>query len=79
MQALKWRWTKATILVSMLCLFSTVSCHKAPAPSTLEVSASANCNQDCVAVTKQFVLEHALLFDQNIKLKAALKACQGQP
>ena len=55
-----------------------MSCQTPPA-KTVEVVASVNCQHECVAVTKQFVLEHAVLFEQTIRLKAALKACQGNP
>jgi len=33
----------------------------------------------CIAVTRAFVDEHAQLFDQNIRLKQALKQCQQRP
>ena len=62
-----------------ICSFSSfVSCATPPA-KTVEVTASVNCDKDCIAVTQQFVLEHAILFDQVIRLKMALKACQGHP
>lgn len=38
--------------------------------------ASVVCTQDCVPVTKGFVKEHAALFNELIRTKAALKMCQ---
>ena len=71
-------WIKAIGLL-LICSFSSfVSCATPPA-KTVEVAASVNCKQDCIAVTKQFVLEHAILFEQVIRLKAALKSCQANP
>ena len=65
-------------LVLIFCSSAFVSCQTPPA-KTIEVVASVNCQHECVAVTQQFVLEHAVLFEQVIRLKAALKACQGHP
>ena len=44
-----------------------VSCHPPPAPSTVEVPASSKGCQ------RAFVEEHDSLFQENIRLKAALK------
>lgn len=38
--------------------------------------ASVVCQTNCVSVTPAFVKEHADLFDEVIRLRAALKVCQ---
>ena len=37
---------------------------------------TTQCAEDCVMVSKAFVKEHAVLFDENIRFRAALKFCQ---
>ena len=53
-----------------LCLSSIVSCRAAPAPKTVEITTTVK------GCTDALVMEHAELFQENIKLKQALKICQ---
>jgi hypothetical protein len=39
-------------------------------------AATVQCRQECVSVSRAFVKEHANLFDEVIRLRAALKLCQ---
>lgn len=57
----------------MLSLGSIVSCSTKPAPNVPASDASVQCTVDCVSVTKAFVKEHANLFDELIRTKAALE------
>ena len=82
MTALSGRSISVITLLLICCFSSFVSCRTTPAPNTVEVEASANCHlpgDQCIAVTRAFVMEHAILFEQTIRLKAALKVCQQSP
>ena len=72
MQESKLRWTKAILMLSMLCLLNIASCQPVPV-KTVEVQATSK------GCSRAFVEEHDSLFAENIRLKAALKACQGKP
>ena len=61
---------------AICCLLSTVSCSTKLDPNLVIGEASVQCSSDCVSVTKGFVKEHANLFDELIRTKAALKMCQ---
>jgi hypothetical protein len=52
----------------------------APEVKTVEVQASIQCKEGdrCFSVTKEFLLEHGRLFDENIRMKAALKICNDR-
>jgi len=64
-------------MLLMLCLLSSASCRPTSALKSIEVPASVNCHGSaCIAVTRAFVDEHAAILVENIRLKAALKACQ---
>jgi hypothetical protein len=69
-------WQKMTGLAVMLCLLSTVSCSTKLDPNLVIGESSLRCDLDCVVVTKGFIKEHAKMFDQLIRTKAALKMCQ---
>ena len=76
------RLTNATLLLLILSFSGFVSCRTPSAPSTVEVEASVNCRgpaDKCIAVTRAFLDEHLRLFEQNIRLRQALKICQDQP
>ena len=47
-----------------------------PAPSVPASDATTQCKADCVSVSKAFIKEHANLFYELIRTKAALKLCQ---
>lgn len=67
------------VLILLWVLALVVGCHPAPVIKTVEVPASVHCEgPDCIMVTRTFVDEHGSLFAENIKLKAALKACREQ-
>lgn len=57
----------------MLCLMSSVSCVSKPARSAAPSAATTRCQVDCVIVSRAFVKEHADLFDEVIRCRAALK------
>ena len=56
----------------MLVLLSFASCHKTQVPKTVETKATSK------GCSPAFVSEHESLFQENIRLKAALKACQAK-
>jgi hypothetical protein len=58
-------------MLLMCCLISIVSCTT-PSPKTVETKATAKGCSDA------FITEHNDLFAENIRLKAALKICQGK-
>lgn len=60
----------------MLCLGSIVSCSSKLGLNVPASDATVQCKTDCVSVSKAFVKEHANLFDELIRTKAALKTCQ---
>ena len=60
----------------MLSLLGTVSCAGNKVPEVPASASSVRCMQDCVSVTKAFVKEHADLFDEAIRLRAALAICE---
>ena len=56
---------------------SIVGCPSKPVPKPDPPSgATTQCLIDCASVSKSFLREHGQLFDENIRLKAALKLCQ---
>ena len=67
-------------LLWIFCLLSTASCSSKPVPKAAFSDASVQCDatvrKDCWSVTPAYVKEHAILFDEAIRLKAALKVCQ---
>ena len=61
----------------MGCLMSTASCTNKLAPNPVTPSdATVQCTVDCWSVSKAFVKEHANLFNEVIKLRAALEECR---
>ena len=60
----------------MSCLLATVSCAGNTFPNVPASAASVNCHGDCVLVTKALVKEHAELFEEVIRLRAALAICE---
>ena len=62
-------------LALMCCLTLTASCANKLNPSMPPSAASVQCMTDCVAVTKTYVKEHAELFAEVIRLRAAVKFC----
>jgi hypothetical protein len=57
-------------LLSMSCLLLIGGCRHAPAPNTVEVPVTIRGCSDAL------IQEHADLFNENIRLRAALKLCQ---
>lgn len=66
-------------LLMTLCLLSFVSCTKKPGLSVPASNATAQCKTECVSVSKAFVKEHANLFDELIRTKAALEEARKKP
>jgi hypothetical protein len=64
-------------LLAMLCSVSIVSCTPKPSPVPHH-DATVRCTTDCVSVSKAFVKEHALLFNEVIKLRAEVKDCHAR-
>lgn len=60
----------------MLSLLSIVSCASKPDPNLVIGEATVQCKANCVSVSRGFVKEHADLFDELVRTKAALKMCQ---
>lgn len=60
-------------------MLSTAACAEKSAPRIDPGGATVQCKQDCISVNKAFVVEHAYLFDELIRTKAALKVCQEKP
>lgn len=60
----------------MCCLPITASCSTKLDRNAPIGGATVQCQADCVQVSKGFVKEHAELFDELIRTKAALKMCQ---
>lgn len=60
----------------MLCLSGIGACSTKPAPSVPSSDATVHCTTECVSVSKAFIKEHALLFDELIRTKAALEDCR---
>jgi len=65
--------------VLIFCLLSIVSCASKRDPNLAIGAATLQCQVECVSVSKAFVKEHAELFDEDIKLRAALKLCNEKP
>lgn len=59
-------------MLLMCCLITTVSCQT-PSNKTVEVKASSKGCSDA------FIMEHDSLFQENIRLKEALKLCHAKP
>lgn len=68
-------WQKTIGLGLMCSLVSTGGCAQRVDPRFDPGNSSVQCSTDCVAVTKGFLLEHAALFEELIRTKAALKLC----
>ena len=66
----------------MMCLIASLpsfaACVKPP-PEPIKTDDSVQCKQDCVTVSKGFVLQRMALEEQVIRLRAALRSCQGRP
>ena len=60
----------------MLCWGSIVSCAESKGREVPASAATLQCQVDCVSVSKALVKEHYDLFDENIRLKAALAICE---
>lgn len=73
------RFLLTTILLLMCSLVSIGGCFNKPVPKAAYSDASVACDQavrkDCWSVTPAYVKEHANLFDELIRTKAALKVC----
>jgi hypothetical protein len=69
-----------TRLLWIFCLLNIVACSSKPVPKAAFSDASVQCDTlkrtDCWSVTPAYVKEHANLFDELIRTKAALKLCQ---
>jgi hypothetical protein len=59
----------------MLCSASMSSCTEKLDPKIGVSGATTRCVTDCVSVNKEFVKQHFVLFDETIRLRAALKLC----
>ena len=70
------RLRKTISLWLMLSLVTIVSCTTKPVPSVPASDATVQCEKDCWSVSKAFVKEHANLFNEVIKLRAALEECR---
>ena len=57
----------------MLSLASCGHFASKPAPSVPANEATVQCRTDCVPVSKAFIKEHADLYDEVIRLRAAMK------
>ena len=60
----------------MLSLASCGHFGSKPARSVPANDSTVQCHADCVAVSKAFIKEHADLYDEVIRLRAALKLQQ---
>lgn len=60
----------------LILLLSVTSCQSKPAQSIPASDATVQCQKDCIAVSKAFVKEHANLFNEVIRTKAALEDCR---
>lgn len=69
-------WQKMTGLGAILCSLTIANCASKLDPNAPIGGATVQCQADCVQVSKGFVKEHAELFDELIRTKAALKMCQ---
>ena len=70
------RLAKMTGLGAMLFLASCGLFGSKPDPSVPANAATVQCQTDCVPVSKAFIKEHADLYDEVIRLRAALKLQQ---
>jgi len=74
------RFSVVTILLWTCSLLSIGGCFSKPVPKAAFSDASVSCDQkvrkDCWSVTPAYVKEHANLFDELIRTKAALKMCR---
>jgi len=56
-----------------------VGCQSNPVPKAASSDSSVSCDQkirkDCWSVTPAYVKEHAMIYDELIRTKAALKFC----
>jgi hypothetical protein len=73
------RLPKMIGLLAMLSLGSIVSCTSKPDLSVPSSDATVQCEADCVSVSKAFVKEHSNLFNEVIRLRAALEMCREKP
>lgn len=65
-------------LGAIFCLLTIVSCDSKLVPNVPLGEMTLQCTKDCVSVSKAFIKEHAELFDEDIKLRAALKMCREE-
>lgn len=63
-------------LAVMCCSLIIASCANKLDRNAPIGAETTQCAEDCVMVSKAFVKEHAVLFDENIRFRAALKFCQ---
>lgn len=73
------RLAKMIGLVAMLFLASCGLFGNKPGPNVPSSDATVQCQKDCVSVSKALVKEHADLFDEVIRLRAALEVCREKP
>lgn len=66
-------------LLLISCSLSIASCASKPDHNAPIGPATLQCSSDCVPVSKAFVKEHADLFDELIRTRAALARCHETP
>ena len=63
----------------MCCSLNISGCFNKPVPRAAFSDASVSCDptvrKDCWSVTPAYIKEHAVLYDELIRTKAALKFC----
>jgi len=68
------------MMLLIVCSLSIAGCAKKAPPNAIDYSRSVQCRptleRPCASVTPGFIDEHAALFDEVIRLRAALTACQ---
>lgn len=75
----RWPWIIGRWTRLILFTLSIGACQPVEV-KTVEVPATIQCKEGdrCFSVTKEFLLEHGRLFDENIRLKSALNICQNK-
>lgn len=71
--------TRLARMIGLVAMLSLASCGlfgSKQAPSVPANAATVQCHVDCVPVSKAFIKEHADLYDEVIRLRAALKLQQ---
>ena len=66
------------LLIGCLPLIGS-SCTRPDLNGVPASDATVQCKTDCWSVSKAFVKEHAVLFNEVVKLRAALEACREKP